>query len=61
MKKFKVYKNTTDYEIVEAESPIKAQWMCEFMPFRVVECTEDGGVKIPEGHKKVKINKKHTK
>jgi hypothetical protein len=62
MKHFKVYKNTEEFTIVEAESPIKAQWMAGFMPFRVVECNEDGTTKLPEGHKQVNTNNKnHTK
>lgn len=57
MKHFKVYKNTQEFTIVEAESPIKAQWMADYIPFRVVECNEDGSVKLPEGHKTVETNK----
>ena len=62
MKKFKVYKNLVDYEIVEAETAIKAQWIPGYMPVRVVECTEDGSVKLPEGYTKIdNTNKNHTK
>ena len=61
MKNFKVYKDATEFTIVEAESAIKAQWMTGYMPFRVVECNEDGSVKLPEGYTKVNTNNKnHT-
>ena len=62
MGKYKVYKNLVDFEIVEASSAIKAQWIPGYMPVRVVECTEDGGVKLPEGYEKMdNTNKNHTK
>lgn len=61
MKHFRVYSNTTEYTIVEAESAIKAQWLAGYMPVRVVECNEDGTNKIPEGYKKVETNKTHIK
>lgn len=54
---YKVYKNTEEFTIVEADSPIKAQWMADYMPFRVVECNEDGSTKLPNGYQKVKTNK----
>jgi len=61
-KYFKVYKDTTEFTIVEADSAIKAQWMTGYMPVRVVECTETGEVKLPEGYNKININNKnHTK
>jgi hypothetical protein len=61
MKHFKVYKNTEEYVIVEAESAIKAQWLGGFVPFRVVECNEDGTNKTPGGLDKVEVTKNHTK
>ena len=61
MKHFKVYSNMNDYTVVEAESAIKAQWKAGYMPVKVVECTEDGGVKLPEGYEKINTNNKnHT-
>ena len=53
MKHFRVYKNLNEYEIVEAKSVIEAQWSAGFMPFRTVECDENGNVKVPEHFKKV--------
>jgi len=62
MKYFKVYKDAKEFTIVEAESAIKAQWIPGYMPVRVVECNENGGVKLPEGYEKVNTNdKNHTK
>lgn len=61
MKHYKVFKNLTEYTVVEAESPVKAQWMAGYMPFRVVECNADGTDKLPEGYEKVNNNKNHTK
>jgi len=61
MKKFKVYENLTDFTIVEAESAVKAQWKAGYIPVKVIECTDDGGIKLPEGYTEVNTNKNHTK